>query len=168
MLRVIFDTNIYGLLIKEPKVNTVREKILADSNFVVYGFKPIRKELRDTPKNEKLGKVSKRNVLLSLYDELTKGRYLSESIKINELALKFYNSYRTFGGIRSWKETNIDVDFTIVACASYYKLDLVISNDAGTMLSKPAMKAYKHITVKEGLWHPNFWTYSDLKMKYNF
>jgi len=168
MLHVIFDTNIYGLLIKEPKVNTVREKILTDSNFVVYGFKPIRKELRDTPKNERLGKLNKRNVLLSLYDELTKGRYLSESIKINELALKFYNSYRTFGGIKSWKETSIDVDFTIVACASYYKLDLVVSDDASTMLSKAAMKAYKHITVKEGLWHPNFWTYSDLKMKYNF
>lgn len=168
MLRVIFDTNVYGLLVKEPKIDVLREKILKDSNFVIYGFQPIRKELRDTPKHEKLGKVNKRNLLLGLYDELTKGRYLSESIKINQLALKFYNTYRTFGGIRSWKETNIDVDFTIVACASYYKLDIVVSDDSSTMLSKPARKAYKHITIKEGLWHPNFWEYSDLKMRYGF
>ena len=168
MLRVIFDTNIYGLLVLEPKINEIREKMLKDSNFVVYGFKPIRKELRDTPKGERLGKINKRNLLLDLYDKLTKGRYLSESIKINGLALKFYNSYRTFGGIKSWRETNIDVDFTIVACASYYKLDLVVSDDSSTLLSKPAMKAYRHITIKEGMWQPNFWKYSDLKMKYNF
>ncbi len=168
MLRVIFDTNVYGLLALEPKIAIIKEKIVKDPNFIVYGFQPIRKELRETPKHEKLGKLNKRNLLLGLYDELTKGRYLSESIKINELALKFYNSYRTFGGIRSWKETNINVDFTIVACASYYKLDLLISDDSSTLLSKPAMKAYKHITVKEGLWHPNFWKYSDLRMKYNF
>ena len=168
MLRVIFDTNIYGLLTLEPKIEIIKEKIRKDSNFVLYGFQPIRKELRETPKHEKLGKLNKRNLLLGLYDELTKGRYISESIKINELALKFYNAYRTFGGIRGWKETNIDVDFTIVACASYCKLDLVVSDDSSTLLSKPAMKAYKHITIKEGLWHPNFWKYSDLRIRYNF
>lgn len=168
MLRVIFDTNIFGLLIKEPKIEVIRDKISKDTNFVIYGFQPIRKELRETPKSEKLGKLNKRNLLLGLYDKLTKGRYLSESIKINELALKFYNAYRTFGGIRSWKETNISIDFTIVACASYYKLDIVVSDDSSTLLSKPAMKAYRHITIKEGMWNPNFWRYSDLKTKYNF
>jgi len=168
MLRVIFDTNIYGLLTQEPKIDRIRKKILEDSNFIIYGFKPIRKELRDTPKAERLGKLSKRNYLLSLYDELTKGRYLQESIKINRLALKFYNAFRKFGGIRNWRDANINVDFTIVACASYYKLDIVVSDDSSTMLSKPARKAYKHITIKEGMWHPNFWKYSDLKTKYNF
>ena len=168
MQRVIFDTNIYGLLMKEENIGLIREKILNDKNFVLYGFQPIRKELRDTPKTEKLGRLSKRNLLLCLYDELTKGRYLKDSIQINRIALKFYNSYRQAGGIRSWDETNIDVDFTIVACASFYKLDVVVSDDSKTLLSKPAMKAYKHITVKEGLWHPNFWKYSDLRMRYSF
>ncbi len=168
MLRVIFDTNIYGLLIKEQKVDIVRQKIVEDKDFVVYGFKPIRKELRDTPKHERLGKLKKRNLLLSLYDELTKGRYLNDSIQINRLALKFYNAYREFGGIRNWKDTNIDVDFTIVACASLYKLDVVVSDDSKTLLSKPAMKSYRHIAVKEGVWHPNFWKYSDLKVRYEF
>ena len=72
MLRVIFDTNIYGMLILEDKLDSVRKKISKDSNFVIYGFKPVRKELRETPKKEKLGRLSKRNLLLNLYDELTK------------------------------------------------------------------------------------------------
>jgi len=168
MLRVIFDTNIYGLLIKEDKIAQIREKILNDKDFVIYGFKLIRSELRDTPKEGRLGKLKTRNLLLNLYDELTKGRYLKDSLKINKLALKFYNAYRGFGGIRNWNETNIDVDFTIVACASFYKLDVVISDDSKTMFSKEARKAYKHIALKEGMWHPNFWKYSDLKTKYNF
>ena len=168
MLRVIFDTNIYGLLIKEDKISVIREKILKDKDFIIYGFKLVRSELRDTPKEEKLGKLKTRNLLLSLYDELTKGRYLKDSIQINRLALKFYNTYREFGGIRNWKESNIDIDFTIVACASFYKLDVVISDDSKTMLSKKARKAYRHITLKEGMWNPNFWKYSDLKTKYNF
>ena len=168
MLRVIFDTNIYGLLIKEKNISVIEQKIVEDKEFVVYGYQPIRKELRDTPKSEKLGKLKTRNLLLNLYDELTKGRYLKDSIQINALALKFYNSYRSFGGIRNWKETNIDIDFTIVACASIYKLDIIISDDSKTMLSKSARKAFRHITIKEGLWNPNFWKYSDLKMKYDF
>jgi len=166
MLRVIFDTNIYGLLITEQNINIIKNKMLNDSDFIVYGFKPIRKELRDTPKNKKLGRLSKRNLLLCLYDELTKGRYLKDSIKINRLALKYYNAYRKFRGIKRWED--IKVDFTIIACASSYKLDVIVSDDNHTMLSKSARKAYKHIALKEGMWLPNFWKYSDLKTKYNF
>jgi len=67
-----------------------------------------------------------------------------------------------------WDKTNINVDFTIVACATFYKLDIVVSDDSKTMLSKPALKAFKHICVKEGFWHPNFWKYSDLRTRYGF
>ena len=66
------------------------------------------------------------------------------------------------------KPSTIDVDFTIVACASFYKMDLVVSDDQKTLLSKPAIKAYKHICIKEGLWNPNFWKYSDLRIRYGF
>ena len=83
MQRVIFDTNIYGLLMKEENIGLIREKILNDKNFVLYGFQPIRKELRDTPKYERLRGLNKRNLILGLYDELTKGRYLKDSIQIN-------------------------------------------------------------------------------------
>src|SRR3989344_7194853 len=154
MLRILFDTNIYGKLIEEEKANEIRQRILEDKEFVIYGFKLVRKELRDTPKTEKLRNLSKRNLLLSLYDELTEGRYLQDSIEINRLALKFYNAYREFGGIKNWKRSSVDVDFTIVACASFYKLDIVVSDDKKTLLGELAMKSYKHICVKEGRWQP--------------
>lgn len=168
MLRVIFDTNIYGKIIEEDHFDQIAERIRTDDNFKVYGFQPIRRELRDTPRSSKLGKLGKRNLLLGLYDVLTSGRYLEDSIQIHRLVIKFYNSYREFGGIVSWDKSNISIDFTIVACASFYKLDIVVSDDSKTMLSKPALKSFKHICVKVGIWHPNFWKYSDLKTRYNF
>jgi hypothetical protein len=106
--------------------------------------------------------------LLGLYDEITNGKYLKDSLEVRRLALKFYNSYRNFGGIHNWDKTNIDIDFTIVACASIYKLDVVISDDQRTLLHKSALKAYKHICVKEKRWQPNFWKYSDLKVMFKF
>lgn len=54
MLRVIFDTNIYGKLIEEEKFEHIVTKIKEDPQFKVYGFQPIRKELRDVPKESKL------------------------------------------------------------------------------------------------------------------
>ena len=167
MSKVIFDTNIYGLLLKEKNSAEIEKKIKEDKNFIVYSYQPIRQEIRAIPKVTKLSKKA-RILLLEMYDRITAGHFLENSIQINKLALKFYNSYRTFGGIRNWKETNIDVDFTIVACATLYKLDIVVSDDSKTMFSKPAVKAFKHVTMKEGLWNPNFWKYSDLKMKYDF
>lgn len=168
MLRVIFDTNIYGKIVDEKDFESIATKIKTDDDFKVYGFDLIRKELRDTPKTEKLGKLSKRNLLLNLYDGITSGRYLKDSLQIHKIAMKFYNSYREFGGIRNWDKTKINIDFTIVACATFYKLDVVVSDDSKTMLSKPALKAFKHICVKEGFWHPNFWKYSDLRTRYGF
>lgn len=168
MLRVIFDTNIYGKLIEEVNTPDIIAKIKNDENFKVYGFQPIRKELRDTPKTSKLGKLSRRNILLGIYDQLTGERYLQDALQIHRLALKFYNTYRQFGGIYNWDKTNIDVDFTIVACATFYNLDIVISDDQKTLLSKTALKAYKHICVKEGYRLPDFWNYSHLKVRYNF
>ena len=168
MKRVIFDTNIYGKLILEENIEIIRKQIIEDSEFLIYGFKPIRYELRSTPKHLHLGRFGKRNLLLALYDELIKGRYLKECVKIDQIAHKFYYYYRQFGGIRNWKTTNISVDFTIVACASVYELEIVVSEDLNTLLSKPALKAYRCVTSEEKLWLPIFWKYSDLKKKYNF
>ncbi|MBT4538708.1 hypothetical protein HOI26_04055 [Candidatus Woesearchaeota archaeon] len=168
MLKVIMDTNIYGKLIEEKKFSEIATKIKNDTDFKVYGFGLIRKELRDTPKTSKLGKFSRRNLLLNLYDGITGGKYLKDSLKIHNLAMKCYNSYRKFGGIINWDKTNIDVDFTIVACAMFYKLDILVSDDSKTMLSKQALKSFKHISIKEALRQPAFWKYSDLKTRYNF
>ena len=35
MLRVIFDTNIYGFLLKEPDMLQIQENIIVDKNFIV-------------------------------------------------------------------------------------------------------------------------------------
>ncbi len=168
MLRVLMDTNIYGKLIEEKTFGELTTQIRDDPEFKIYGFSIIRKELRDTPKTAKLGKFSKRNLLLNLFDELTDSKYLKDSLKIHKLAMKVYGVYRKFGGIRNWNKTNIDADFTIVACAMFYQLDVLVSDDVKTMLSKVALKSYRHISVKEALRLPVFYTYSDLKMRYEF
>lgn len=92
MLRVIFDTNIYGKIIEENNYEELATTIKNDEHFKVYGFQPIRKELRDTPRTSKLGKFGRRNLLLSLYDGITAGRYLEDSLQIHRLAMKFYNA----------------------------------------------------------------------------
>ena len=164
MLRVIFDTNIYGLLLKEKDVVEIEREIIEDKEFIVYGYKPIRKEIRDIPKVTKLSKKT-RNLLLSLYDRITGNHFLEHSIKITTLAKKYYDSYRNLGGIYGW-DTTIRVDFMIVACASFCGLDVVYSADSKTLLGKHALKSYKHINLKENLRTPNFLKYQDLLGKF--
>ena len=163
MLRVIFDTNIYGLLLKEKDADELERKIKEDKEFVVYSYKPIRQEIRDIPKITRLSKKI-RILLLNLYDRITGNHFLEHSIKITELARKYYDYYRNSGGIYGW-DTSIRIDFMIVACASFHGLDVVYSDDNKTLLGKPALKAYKHINLKENLRTPSFLTYTDLLNK---
>lgn len=134
MLRVIFDTNIYGHLLNEPDWVTLEENILADKDFVVLGYKPIRKEIRDIPKVTKLSRKT-RILLLEMYDRITEGRMLKDSVAITHLAKKYYDVYRTHKGIYGWN-TSIRIDFMIVGCASFHGLDIVYSADNKTLLSK--------------------------------
>ncbi|MBC8501105.1 MAG: hypothetical protein ISS25_03000 [Nanoarchaeota archaeon] len=164
MLRVIFDTNIYGHLFKEPDALDLKKKITKDKDFVIYGYQPIRKELRDIPKISRLSKQT-RVLLLSMYDELTGNHLLKNSTKINHLAKKYYDYYRKLGGNYGW-DTSIRVDFMIVACASIKGLDVVYSADNKTLLSKSAVKSYNHINLKENYRTPNLLKYIDLLTKY--
>ncbi len=168
MLRVIMDTNVYGLLVGEKEIGRISQSIIKDKDFIVYGVSFIRKELRDTPRTKKLGNLSTRNLLLSLYDNLTNERFLKDSYEVYDLARRFYESYREFGGIKNWDKSSIGIDFMVVACASLYKLDLVISDDSKTLLNKEAIKAYRYVCVREARWQPNFWRYSDLRRRYKF
>ena len=163
MLRVIFDTNIYGFLIKEKDAAELENKIKEDKEFIVYNYKPIRNEIRAIPKVTKLSKRA-RNELLKLYDNITGKHFLENSIKITTLARRYYDNYRSLGGIYNWS-TSIKVDFMIVACASFHGLDVVYSGDNRTLLGKHALKAYKHINLKENLRTPNFLKYEDLLQK---
>lgn len=165
MLRVIFDTNIYGLLLKEKNADQIIENIKKDKEFLVYGYKPIRKEIQDIPKKTKLSKRTRVH-LLSLYDDITGKHILKHSLKITNLAKKYYNSYRNNGGIYGW-DTNIRIDFMVVACATFLGLDMVYSNDSKTMFGKCAIKSYHHINLKDNFRTPNFLKYKDLMYKFN-
>ncbi|MBS3115375.1 hypothetical protein J4482_01965 [Candidatus Woesearchaeota archaeon] len=164
MLRVIFDTNIYGLLLEEKDASDIERKITQDKDFIVYGYGPIRKELRDIPKITKLSRRA-RKLLLEMYDRITGNHFLENLLKITILAKKYYNHYRNLGGIYNWN-TSISVDFMIVACASFNGLDIVYSGDDRTMLAKNAIKSYNHINIKENLRTPGFLGYEDLINKY--
>jgi len=164
MLRVIFDTNIYGLLVKEKDATRIEEKIVEDKEFIVYGYKPIRNELRKIPKTTKLSKKT-RILLLNLYDRITENHFLKDSIKITNLAKKYYNYYRNLGGIYSW-ETSIRIDFMLVACASFHGLDIIFSDDSKTLHNKHSIKAYNHINIKENLRTPNLLKFQDLLTKF--
>jgi len=164
MLRVIFDTNIYGWLIKEKDAEVIKQRIIEDKEFIVYGYNPIRKEIRKIPKVTKFSKKT-RMLLLGLYDRITGNHFLKHSIKITNLAKKYYNYYRKLGGIYGW-DTTIRIDFMIVACASFYGLDVVYSGDNKTLLGKHALKAYKHINLKENYRTPEFLKYEDLLKKF--
>lgn len=164
MLRVIFDTNIYGFLVKEQDSIDIEKRIIDDKEFVVFSYRPLRKEMRDIPKITKLSKKT-RILILGLYDRITEGRMLQDSLDIHHIAKKYYDLYRENGGIYSW-DTSIRIDFMLVACASKYGLDIVYSADKKTLLSKAALTAYKHVNIKENLRTPGFLLYEDLLLKF--
>ncbi len=164
MLRVIFDTNVYGFLIDEPDASEIERRIVNDKQFIVYGFQPIRKEIRNIPKVTRLS-IRSRHLLLGLYDRVTSGRFLCNSIAITSLAKKYYDHYRHLGGIYGW-DTSIRVDFIIVACATFNGLDIVYSADSRTLLCKTALKAYRHINLNESLRTPDFLNYEDLLRRF--
>lgn len=160
MKRAIFDTNVYGLIINESNPDEIRQRITARRDLIVYGYQPIRKELRDVPKTTKISRKI-RVKLLSMYDWIVMGHVLQNSDAINRIAEAYYKQYRKNGGIHGW-DTGIGVDFTIVACGSMNCLDVIYSEDNKTMRCDAAMKSYEHVNSREGLKTPNFLKYSDL------
>lgn len=164
MLRVIFDTNIYARLAIDRKAHIITEKILNDQNFIIYGFPIIRKELRDTPKSLMLGRLSERNLLLSLYDKLTKEKVLNDNAEVTRLANNYYDKSKELGANLSWDA--IKNDFLIVACATVNKLDVVVSEDSKMINDKRTLAAFEIINDKENLRTPNFWEYKRLVDKY--
>lgn len=160
MKRAIFDTNVYGLILKEKDPEEVQRKIVSKKDLIVYGYQPIRKELRDVPKTTKISRKI-RVKLLSIYDWVVRGHVLQDSDTINRLAEAYYGQYRKNGGIHRW-ETTMKVDFLIVACGSINCLDVIYSEDNKTMRCDAAMKSYECVNKRENLRTPNFLKYSDL------
>ena len=160
MKRVIFDTNVYGFLFKEPDLRILEHNMVSDENFIVYGYTQIRKEIRKIPKKTDMSKKA-RSILLSLYDSITKGRILEHIPYIEELAKSYHSTYKELGGIYSW-DTSIKVDFELVACASVNCLDIIYSADKKTMTSTPALRAYKKVNAEIKINTPEFIGYKKL------
>ena len=164
MLRVLFDTNIYARLAVDKNAELIAGRLLNDKEFIVYGFLPIRKELRDTPKALMLGRLKQRNLLLTLYDRLTKSRTLSDGNDVKDLANKYYIKSKELGAKLSW--IDVKVDFMMVACASINKLDIVVSEDNKMLDDGRTLDSFNMVNDQENLRVPNFWGYNRLRGKY--
>ncbi|PIN84859.1 MAG: hypothetical protein COV47_05165 [Candidatus Diapherotrites archaeon CG11_big_fil_rev_8_21_14_0_20_37_9] len=149
-LRVLFDTNIYGLILELDK-QELAEKVINSDKVTVYGLDVIRKELREIPKNLKHEKKSFRGKILVIYDAMVKKHGLKTTRLVEALTEEYLREYK--GGISKKKLEN---DFLIVAFASLRSLDIIVSEDNHSMISSNAMKAYEKVNSANGLRKPVF------------
>lgn len=69
ILRVLFDTNIYGQLAENVDSRQFIS-LLEKNNILVCGSVIVRKELRNIPKGHVIGKAKLRKLALNAYDAL--------------------------------------------------------------------------------------------------
>ena len=162
MNRILFDTSVYGRLIYELEV---LEKIKKEykKEFIIYGCSTIRDELRKTPKNVLLEKRKAQILLLEIYDSFIVKE--NHDLKFNKLVEDLYKEYlKEYKGQEgSLSEESIKNDFIIIATATIYQLDLVISGDKKSMLSNKAVKSYEEVNREYGLKNPKWREYEDFK-----
>ena len=110
MKRIIFDTSVYGKLVEDEevlkKVNEKNEK----HEFIIYGAKIIRKDLRAAPKTSLSGIKKLRILLLNLYDKFVSKD--SRDLKFNKLVEALSSDYfaeykRNKGGMSSESIKNV-------------------------------------------------------------
>lgn len=150
-LKTLIDTSVYGKLIQEEKDILLKERIDERKDIIVFGNQVIKKELQETPDKipsrlEEKQKLKRR--LLELYDFLIK----DHELEITGLVTYLANEYLTIcTEIPKVNKEKLHNDFLIVACASFYGLDIVVSEDNRTMFSEEALKVYKKVNAKERL-----------------
>ena len=162
MLRLIFDTNIYSTIAKNKNSKEIARKIKENNNLKIYGYKLIKEEIKETPKNLAYEGRKLRTLLINLYFQLIKEQY-PESQNIKKLAEIYYKEFKKLGGKRSFND--LKNDFKIVACASIHKLDLIVSEDEKTLKGNIALKTYEEVNSRNSLRTPYFYSYKDLKKK---
>lgn len=161
-LKVVFDTNIYDFLITESELS---EKII--KKFKIYNFSVVKEEIEKTPLNKIDPRVSDtkiRDLLIQTYNLIVTENPIGEDKMIKDLSEEYFNKYKERGGTKV-KKTIIN-DFKIVAFASLYNLDVVISNDDKTMKHKISKRAYDIVNLKYDLRTPNFIDFKTLKEDY--
>ncbi|MBI2173526.1 MAG: hypothetical protein HYT73_04975 [Candidatus Aenigmarchaeota archaeon] len=161
MKRVLFDANIYGEIVIDPDIDTIKEKI---KNFgTIYGFRVIRNKMRKTSKSKYVGNKELRILLLNLYDDITRGREFDATEEMSQIAQSYYKAYREFGGSKSL--VDIIEDFIIIACASVHEIDIVVSDDEKSMLTENAVRAYALVNSIVKKRTPNFIDYEEFKRR---
>lgn len=153
-MRCLLDTNIYGLLAENKNLLSKFEKILDEQKLLVYGADVIRKELRDTPKQIRLGKKKLRLFLLELYDSTVENREIRSNKLALTLASEYFKQYKKYGGTKDYR--NIKNDFLIVALASLNNMDIIVTEDNKTMASKKADQSYVKVNFSYNLRTPKF------------
>lgn len=164
MKRLLLDTNIYGLVI-ENKEGPQFEESIKKIGLIIYGCTIVRKELRDTPKQNQMltenGMRSLRMLLLSFYDAITKSREIILDDKTQQLANKYLRRFAELTGKTALD--HLKNDFLLIACASLNNLDIVVSEDHKTLLSNESIQSYKQVNEKEKIILPFIITYEELK-----
>jgi predicted nucleic acid-binding protein len=163
MKRIMFDTSVYGELVKEEDVlDKVNDKSKTHE-FVIYGAPLIRQELRATPKKALYGAKKLRILLLNAYDSFIKKE--NQNLKFNKLietlSKDYFSEYkRNKGNLSNEAMRN---DLIIIATATIYQLDIVISDDETTMLLDKAIKSYIQVNKIYGMKNPQFKKYSEFR-----
>ena len=158
MKRVILDTSVYGKIVEEPEIAAlIFQKLSKD--LVIYGTDVIKDELRDTPKSSLHQGKNLRGKLLSFYRGFVKKSHhdLQHNKLIATLAKDYFLEYRRQGGNISDKKLRNDL--TIIAVATIYKLDIVVSDDEKSMFSGAAIAAYRIANKLYGMPDPIFKPY---------
>ncbi len=162
MKRVMLDTSVYGELIKELEVVDLIVRCIP-VHLVMYGSQIIRNELRSTPVSEYEQGRRKRLLVLGVYDILVKKEHhsLAYNKLVETLVKDYFIEYKKQGGALS--NAAMENDLIIVATATIYQLDIVVSDDAHSMFSESAVKAYTMVNAAYGLRDPAFEKYHNFK-----
>ena len=161
MRSLLLDTNIYGEMVADIELDSVKKGIVEHPSLIIFGSSLVREELRATPKKIHLEIGNLRIRLLGLYDLLTKERVLSVGNEAQELADHYYLAYKEFDGALGKGAMNND--FLLVSSACLKGLDIVVSNDESSMKSAAAMRAYYLVNSMKKLLPPSFLNYEEFK-----
>ncbi|MEK6948855.1 MAG: hypothetical protein AABX34_01445 [Nanoarchaeota archaeon] len=172
----IFDTNVYGEILVEQNREEIVHKLKTAKSFFIYGVDVIEKEIDNSPKDIKYKGQFFRTALLSLFevivDEIIKVTPITEYLanqyfkKFKELEAsgKFYKLIKDKR--KKYSETDLKIDFEIIAVASLKEVDIVVSADKRTMLSNLAAETYNIINKINGLRTPKLVDYFEFRRRH--
>jgi len=172
----ILDTNVYGELLIEKDSSEIIRRIDRDKSLFIYGVDVIEHELHDVPSNKKIkGKIF-RDVVLSTYKSLIDEELILSPIA-DYLASEYFKKYvelrkssKYYKIVKdnelTYNEEDLKIDFDIIAVASLKGVDIVVSADKRTMLSKLATETYNIVNKINSLNTPKLIDYFEFRKRY--